>query len=61
MQEFFCMGDTHLTSTLRQGGRGGHGVRQKCDVIGRRRVEDSKCSGRPTFKFFLLKKIGFAP
>ena len=43
--------DTHLTSTL---------IVQKWNVIGRRRVGGSKCSGRPIFIFF-LKKIGYAP
>ena len=44
-----------MTSTL----RGVGGLRQKWDVIGRRGLGVSECSGRPVFIFFLLKKIGF--
>ena len=51
------MGDTHLTFPLRGWGRK---VRQKRDVIGRRVLGGSECSGRPIF-IFLSKKIGFEP
>ena len=46
-----------------EGWRGGGGIRQKWDVIGRRACGGrgvSECSGPPIF-IFLLKKIGSAP
>ena len=47
-----------MTSTL----RGDEGIRENCDIIGRKWVGVSECSGLPIFIFFfLLKKTGFAP
>ena len=37
------------------GRRGGGGVRQNWDVIGRRGLGGSECSGRPIFIFFIKK------
>ena len=50
-----------MTSTLRGWREWGWGWQGKNEMLSDLDGGGSKCTGRPIFSFFLLKKIGFAP